>query len=163
MARRLIDEAAEHFSSNIGSYVNGASNELLENLPSGGILNCFKTFTRRFIYTDTEVQRIEIAGSRIVEGLLEHFGRLLEIPRSDFAHFVERKELRKNSGLDTEWRIFNQLSKRMIHVYEHSIQGGISDEEEWVCRARLIVDYISGLTDTYALQVYQNFTGVSRV
>ena len=161
VSRRLIDEATENFCSNIGSYVNGTSNELLENLPSGGILKCFKTFTRRFIYTDAEVQRIEIAGSRIVEGLLEHFGRLLEIPRSDFTYFVERKELRKNSRLDTEWRIFNQLSKRMISVYEHSTQNGISDEEEWVCRARLIVDYISGLTDTYALQTYQNFMGIS--
>jgi dGTPase len=161
VARRLIDEAAEHFSSNIESYVNGTANELSENLPSGKVLKCFKTFARRFIYTNGEVQRIEIAGSRIVEGLLDHFGRLLVIPRADFAYFVERKELRKNSGLDTEWRIFNHLSKRMLRVYEHTIQNGCSDEEEWICRARLVVDYISGLTDNYALQVYQNFMGIS--
>jgi dGTPase len=161
VARTLIDEAAKHFSSHIESYVNGTANELSEDLPSGKVLKCFKTFARRFIYTDAEVQRIEIAGSRVVEGLLDHFGRLLEIPRADFAYFVERKELRKNSGLDTEWRIFNHLSKRMLRVYEHSLQNGSTDEEEWICRARLVVDYISGLTDNYALQVYQNFMGIS--
>jgi hypothetical protein len=41
------------------------------------------------------------AQSRIVEGLLGHFGRLLEIPREDFIYFVERRELRKSSGYPT--------------------------------------------------------------
>jgi dGTPase len=91
---------------------------------------------------------------------LEHFGRLLDISRADFVHFIERKEVRKNSGLDTEWRIFNQLSKRMLHVYQTAVQGGVSDEREWICRARLIADYVSGLTDSYALEVYQNFMGI---
>jgi dGTPase len=113
-----------------------------------------------FIYTDPEVQHIEIAGSRIVEGLLDHYGRLLELPRSGFAYFVEKGELRKHSGLDTEWRIFNQLSKRMLRVYRLAAETA-NGEDEWLARARLIVDYISGLTDTYALHVYQNFMGIS--
>jgi dGTPase len=125
------------------------------------VLQCFKTFARRFIYTDHEAQRIEIAGSRIVEGLLDHFGLLLKITRSDFSHFVERREMRKYSGLDTEWRIFNQLSRRMLRVYQDAVAKAESDEAEWICRARLIVDYVSGLTDNYALQVYQNFMGIS--
>jgi dGTP triphosphohydrolase len=73
---------------------------------------------------------------------------------------VEQGELKKNSGLDIEWRIFNQLSGRMIRVYRNSAMG-VSDEEEWICRARLLVDYISGLTDNSALRFYQNFMGIS--
>lgn len=160
ITRRIIDEAALHFAANIESYLDGTAKEMSEDLPTGKVLKCFKTFARRFIYTDQEVQRIEIAGSRIVEGLLDHYGRLLEIPRSEFTHFVERGELRKHSGLDTEWRIFNQLSKRMTRVYKQSADNA-SNDEEWIMRARLIVDYISGLTDTHALHVYQNFMGIS--
>jgi hypothetical protein len=69
-------------------------------------------------------------------------------------------KLRKYSGLDTEWRIFNQLSRRMIRVYKQTVYNANSDEE-WIARARLIVDYVSGLTDTHALHVYQNFMGIS--
>lgn len=159
--RRLIDEAAIHFSDNLESYLSGEAKELSEDLPSGKILKCFKSFARRFIYTDPEVQRIEIAGSRIVEGLLDHYGRLLGLSRADFAYFVERGELKKHSGLDTEWRIFHQLSKRMLKAYQHAVKDAANNEEEWLLRARLIVDYISGLTDSYALQVYQNFMGIS--
>jgi dGTPase len=160
ITRQIIDEAAKHFAENIDSYLDGTAKEMSEDLPTGKILKCFKTFARRFIYTDHEVQRIEIAGSRIVEGLLDHYGRLLEIPRDDFAYFVDRGELRKHSGLDTEWRIFNQLSRRMIRVYKQSADQA-SRDEEWIMRARLIVDYISGLTDSHALHVYQNFMGIS--
>jgi hypothetical protein len=42
--------------------VNGTAGELSENLPSDKILKCFKTFARRFIDTNSAVQRIEIAG-----------------------------------------------------------------------------------------------------
>ena len=160
ITRQIIDEAAKHFAANIDGYLDGSANEMAEDLPTGKILKCLKTFARRFIYTDHEVQRIEIAGSRIVEGLLDYYGRLLELPRSDFLYFVERGELKKHSGLDTEWRIFNQLSPRMLRVYKHSADHANHDQE-WIMRARLIVDYISGLTDTHALQVYQNFMGIS--
>lgn len=160
VAQRLMEEAAEHFSKNLEIYIDGSAPELSDALPSGKILKCFKTFARRFIYTDQEVQRIEIAGSKIVEGLLEHYGRLLNLPREDFNYFIERGELRKNSGLDTEWRIFNQLSKRMLKVYRFAAKD-CSNEDEWIARARLLVDYISGLTDNHALRVYQNFMGIS--
>jgi dGTPase len=160
ITRRLIQEAASHFADNLDNYIAGTAKEIAEELPSGAVLKCLKTFARRFIYTDPEVQRIEIAGSRIVDGLLNHYGRLLKLPRGDFEYFIERGELRKGSGLDTEWRIFNQLSKRMLRVYTQSAIGADTDQE-WIHRARLIVDYISGLTDDYALEVYQNFMGVS--
>ena len=111
VSRQIIDEASDRFASNIEEYVGGTAKEMSKDLKSGSILDCFKLFARRHIYTNYEVQRIEIAGSRIVEGLLNHYGRLLEIAREDFAYFVERGELRKHSGLDTEWRIYNQLSK----------------------------------------------------
>ncbi len=160
IAQRIIKEASEHFSSQIDRYIAGNAKELSEQLPSGRILKCLKIFARRFIYTDQEAQRIEIAGSRVVEGLLDHFGRLLKLPRPDFEHFVKRDEMRKGSGWDIEWRIYKQLSRRMIRVYEAAARDQ-SNSEEWVARARLIVDYISGLTDNSALRFYQNLMGIS--
>jgi dGTPase len=160
VSRAIMSEATECFTNNLDSYLAGIAPELSDSIPTGKMLKCLKTFARRYIYTDREAQRIEIAGERIVDGLLEHFGRLLTIPRDDFEHFVLHNQLRSGSGLDTEWRIFSQLAKRMIRVYHQNSQA-CSDVGELDLRAGLIVDYIAGLTDNSALQVYQNFMGIA--
>lgn len=161
VARRAIDEAARHFVENLNDYLEGTAKELVEDIPAGKLLNCLKKFARKFIYTSPEAQRIEIAGSRIVSGLLEHFGMLLRISRPQFLHFIEHDEMPKKSNLDIEWRVFSQLSKRMRKVYESSVTDETNENDEWVERARLIVDYISGMTDDSALDIYQNFMGIS--
>jgi dGTPase len=161
VARRVVDEASRKFVDNLPSYISGEANELVDDVPGGKLLKCLKTFARRFIYTSPEAQRIEIAGSQIVTGLLNHFGMLLRIPRADFQHFIKTNEMRKDSHLDIEWRVFSQLSKRMRKVYDTRVTDHTSDLDEWVERARLIVDYISGLTDDSARDVYQNYMGIS--
>ena len=160
VARRLIEEASVQFAENLDLYLSGDAPEILDSIPSGKLLGCFKQFARNFIYTDREAQRIEIAGETIVKGLLDHFGRLLLVSRSDFEMFAKNGMLRKGSGLDAEWRIFNQLSNRMIDVYIHQSKKA-DDLGERICRARLVVDYISGLTDNSAKDVYQNVMGIS--
>jgi dGTPase len=160
-SRAVIEEATQYFVDHLDDYLSGEAGELSKDIRSGDLLECFKLFARRHIYTEQEVQRIEIAGSKIVEGLLEHYGRLLRLPRTDFMHFVDKDSVPKGGHLDTEWRIYKQLSPRMIKVYEASLSKSSSDAEEWLCRARLIIDYVSGLTDQYALETYQNFMGIS--
>jgi dGTPase len=159
VARLLIKEAVSEFADNLDHYIEGDAPELAEVLPSGPVLRSLKQFSRRFIYTNAEVQRIEIAGAKVVEGLLEHFGRLLKLDRADFVYFIEKGEVPKARGLDTEWRIFNQVSNRMLQVYKRQSRG-CSDTDERICRSRLIVDYISGMTDNSALETYRNFMGI---
>ncbi len=161
IAQRVIKEASAQFVDNLDAYGAGEANELSEDVPGGRLLKCLKTFARRFIYTSPEAQRIEIAGSRIVSGLLDHFGMLLRVPRAEFQHFVKEDAMRKDTHLDIEWRVFSQLSKRMRKVYNIRITADSSDHEEWVERARLLVDYISGMTDDSARDIYQNFMGIS--
>ncbi len=67
--------------------------------------------------------------------------------------------MRKDSGFDIEWRLFSQLSKRMVKSYKHNLRK--SEEVEWFSRCRLIVDYIAGMTDQSALRFYQNAMGIS--
>jgi dGTPase len=160
VAQRLIKEAATEFLKSFSLYLSGTAPEMAEALPSGRILKCFKMFTRRFIYTNREAQRIEIAGATVVDGLLKHFGRLLPLTRDEFTHFIEKGDVLKRRGFDTEWRIFNQLSPRMLRVYRRDVRGCFETEER-ICRARLIVDHISGMTDNSALEAYRNFMGIS--
>jgi dGTPase len=160
ITRAIVDEAACYFANNLEGFLSGTEGEISESIPLGRHLACLKKFARQFIYTEHEVQRIEIAGSKIVEGLLGHYGRLLRMQREDFRYFIRDHANPPDRHLDTEWRIFNQLSKRMIRVYEHQSRH-LDNREEWIYRARLVVDYISGLTDHFALETYQNFMGIN--
>lgn len=158
MSRKCISEAVDHFIPNLDSFIKGEAKELIDSIEMGQVLKCLKAFARRFIYTDAEALKIEIAGHRIVQGLLDHYGALLKVSRDDFAHFAEKGEMRKSSGLDMEWRVFSQLSKRMLKSYQHQLPEG---EGEWFDRSRLLVDYISGMTDQSAFRFYQNAMGIS--
>lgn len=158
MCRRCIESAVLYYVQNIESYIAGDGEELSKAIKESKLLECFKIFARKFIYTEPEVQRLEIAGNKVVWGLLEHFGALLKLPQEDFKYFYEKHENIKNKGFDMEWRIYNQLSKRMLEAYKHSLNK--SSEDEWVLRCRFIVDYISGMTDQTALQFYQNIMAI---
>ena len=83
--------------------------------------------------------------------------------RIDFESFVEGGENHKRGELDFEWRLFNRLSKRMLKAYKFSAKDlendDLGDKQELVARARLLVDFISGMTDESAKELHQILTG----
>lgn len=160
VSRKVIEEAAQHFVDNLSTFIAGTAPEIIDQIPSGKILKLLKVYARQHIYTSTEAQKIEIAGSTVVSGLLDHYGMLLSLPRNDFHHFSKEGTQIQDKNLDIEWRVFNQISKRMVKIYRND-SGSLNDENEWVARARLMVDYIAGMTDLTALKTYQNFMGIS--
>jgi len=159
VSRRCVAEAVTHFTSNFDQFISGEAPEIIDSIPMGKVLKCLKAFSRKYIYTAPEAHKIEIAGHKIVFGLLDHYGSLLSIKKDNFSHFIRESEMPKNSGLDIEWRVFNQLSKRMLKSYRHNNLRKKS-EDEWFSRCSLIVDYISGMTDQSALRFYQNAMGI---
>ena len=161
MSKKIIDEATNYYVNNIESFISGTEKELSDKIELGKYLECLKTFARKFIYTDSEAQRIEIAGNTIVYELLKHFSMLLKMKRTDFEYFSKKNENKKGAGFDVHWRVYNQLSHRMVKAYNYSISTTTKNTEEWLLRAHLITDYISGLTDASAKDVYQNFKGIS--
>jgi dGTPase len=161
ISRKIIDEASTFFADNVNRFLEGTIGEIIEVLSIGRTFDALKIFARKLIYTSAEAQSIEVAGYAVVNGLLEHYGRLLRMKRDDFNYFIRKDEMKKKSGLDLEWRIFKQLSPRMLFCYKNSVNDNSSDDTEWINRAHLIVDYISGMTDRSALEIYQNFMGIN--
>ncbi len=159
LTRLIIDEAKECFIRDIDGFLSGEAKEISDSIASGGYLECLKKFVRRHVYTSLEVQRIELSGFHIVTALLDQFGKLLLLDRSDFRAFVENNENPKDRGLDFEWRLFSRISKRMLEAYKYSTEEGVDDKKEWLARARLIVDFIAGMTDESAKELHQILTG----
>lgn len=160
-SRQCVSEAASHVAHNLDAFLNGEAEELMDIIDTARIFRCLKTFAKRYIYTSPEAQKIEIAGFRIVHGLLSHFGQLLHLSENEFVHFVKHNTMPDNSDRELEWRVYNQLSPRMIQAYRTNLRKPEGKEKEWFERCRLIVDYVSGLTDQSALRMYQNVEGIS--
>jgi dGTPase len=162
LTKNIIEISSKRYTDNIDSFISGMANGLSKDDEIKATLNCMKEFAQKYIYTSSEARDIEIAGSSVMNGLMDCFSILLKIKRSDFSYYIENDKFKQKSGLDLEWRIYKLLSPRMIKVYKWKTSG-MDDSHEWFERYRLIVDYLSGLTDNSALSLYQIFRGISLV
>lgn len=169
----IMDEVVEKFVNNIEKFINGKHGEIISGEDTDGekILKTIKVFSERVIYRSPEAENIEVAGYSIITGLLEHFGRLLNLTYNEFIDLSNAHGNIINKNLDLEWRIFNMLSKRCVNSYKAQIDEwrflfGKSEELkfneiEWWLRVHLLIDHVSGMTDDYALKTYQVCKGIN--
>lgn len=98
-------------------------------------------------------------------GLLEIYRPILELPRRAFANLENLDEEDKHF---IEYRLNRRLSQKHKAAYSRAIdklsQGNHSPEEqndlEWYFRMRLILDYVSGMTDHFVLTEYQSLSAI---
>jgi len=110
------------------------------------------------IYTHAQVQELEIKGYSIIQGLFDIYEPLLKLTTYEFELLLEGKKVNclicKN--------LLSRLSKKHLVAYKKSVSELKDNDDEdileWYYRARLVIDYISGMTDDYSLHEYQALT-----
>lgn len=116
----------------------------------------------KHIYNNKEKQALELKGHAILHGLLHCYKPLLELSSEDF----ENLALKKQIDCFVSARLINRLSAKHIVAYSKSVQELSRDDLEkfnlleWYYRARLIIDYISGMTDDFALDEFRKLTAI---
>ena len=111
----------------------------------------------KYIYQNMEVQTLELQAYTIINSLFEIYKPLLELDKVDFS------KLLKDEKIDCfiSRRLIKRISKKQIVAYKNDIKKLNTDniEEynilEFYYRVRLIIDYISGMTDDFALEEYK--------
>jgi dGTPase len=173
--RELIKHAVDRYTENHDKILNGEIEELIcKNSDEGKALKSITNVTRKYLFRSREAEDIELAGHKIIYGILDAYKPLFTLDSNRFYSLVESiKDVNKQQkGLDMEWRLFNRLPGRYVDAYTYDYkakwdecQGTGKMEEfyqyEWFYRAHLIVDYISGMTDNYALETYRLLYGIS--
>jgi dGTPase len=110
------------------------------------------------IYSNSQVQELELKGYSIIQGLLNIYQPLLKLTTYEFEILLKGQKVKclicKN--------LLSRLSTKHLVAYKKSV-AGLKDNDnedilEWYYRARLIIDYISGMTDDYSLHEYQALT-----
>lgn len=154
---KAADEAAGRFVDSIDLVLEGGEINLISDASEAGdILKRVKKLARERIYTDEAAESVELAGRSVIKGLLNHFGELLKLPEEKFASIVNNdiKSIKDNK-LDFQARLFRRLPRGYCEKYNNSARGC-----EMERRAHLIVDFISGMTDDFALETYQILEGI---
>ncbi len=163
----LVKYASKIFIKNHKMIFNGTYNKaLLENNHSkyDVALDVLKKVARKYVFNHPDVEILELKGNTAIKGLMNHYKALLKLSINDFNLIFNNEKNDK----DIESRLFRRLSKKHIYAYISVLKKlklkEVSDFEysmyEWYYRTRLIVDFISGMTDEYALKEYQILSAI---
>lgn len=154
---RAVNEASNNFVKHFEKILLGEDVDLIEDDSEIGILlKKVSKFARSRIYSHRDAEQVELAGRSVIKGLLNHFGELLKLDEEKFIKLVENDlKFIKENNLDFQIRLFRRLPKGYIEKYQQ--RSTLSEIER---RAHLIVDFIAGMTDDFALETYQVLEGI---
>jgi dGTPase len=161
ISKYVISKAAEAYLNKEEEIFNGTCTGLIDpKSEAGKLLDAIKKIARNKLYRSSEAENIEISGYAVIRGLLNCYSRLISLPRTKFDLLMAGKGARQH--LDYEWRLLNRISQRLKTAYKQQLdEFDNSDETEWWLRIHMIVDYISGMTDDFALKIFQMLEGIS--
>lgn len=155
----LIDRVANSFASRLsGGTLLGGKPLVDELVEVDDALERLKKFAKTYIYKSSAVHDKELTGAVIISGLLDAFRPLLLCVPADFLGII--RGLKAHNAHSTCPALCSLLPDKGKAMYLQSLASGtskraLSDVEEWMLRAHLVVDYISGMTDHYALSIYR--------
>ena len=141
----LVELAVDNFIKNYDSICNGKYNLELINDDENNVAKTLLNICIEEIFPQKEIQFLELTGDSVISGLLDYY--------IDFL-FHENEDYRKRAkGL---------ISSSIIRasLLENNL-GNDSDFDDLdnYYKLRVIVDFISGMTDQYAISHYQKLSG----
>ena len=142
----MIEAIFKLFFKNYKTILNGDyKHELIKKCEASQIRLAYKELSE-FVYCDRQIMETEMAGWKVIKGLLNEF---INASKSD--------NFREGSN-SQEGRLYLLISSSYRYLYEtYSAQYEGNDEYK---KFQLIVDFISGMTDSYSLDLYQKLTGI---
>ncbi|MEG0008869.1 MAG: dGTPase [Aeromonas sp.] len=164
LTRDLVTLAAETYVSEHAAILSGAYPQALLHgqAPAARVLDVLKQVAREQVFMRPEVEALELEGYAALRGVLSTYACLLALPAIQFERLLAGKG---GSELFFARRLFHRLSARHLKAYRLAVSTVdprfvSAAEQEWYYRVRLLLDYVSGMTDTYALEEFRLLSGI---
>ena len=142
--RIMIEEIINSFLENYDDIMNGElEEEIIDISKASDIRKAYKMLQFK-VFDDSNIVKKEIAGWEAIYGLLKIFTKASESPNF------------KPNGNTYESRLYKMISSSHRIVFEE-IEKYENIEYK---RLQLIVDYVTGMTDSYAINLYQELKGI---
>ena len=171
--RYLVEKAVERYIDSFEEILAGDYNNELILDDGNNVAKFLKKFCIRHIYSRKEIQSIELTGWSVINGLLEIYTKLLLGDKVYMRHgeaMISLSVLRANkmdymvhNGI-IEWNPTSKLytDKRdgtAIHDIDALCDSFPIEQLPNYYRLRIIVDFISSMTDKFAVKHYQKLSG----
>ncbi|MBD9417086.1 dGTPase [Pseudomonas sp. PDM16] len=145
----LVQHAAAQFVEHIDAVYAGTLDRALleDDSPACAVVQTFKTVGARHVYCHPEVETLHLRGLRILQGLLDGYGALLGLSGEAFSAVLDGKG---RAGLRM---LARRLPTHLLAAYQVAVDGREGKDAalwEFYYRARLLLDFVSGLTDQLA-------------
>lgn len=143
-----VDELVEVFLKNEPQMLTGSfDEELIKLIPSYPSFKRINRLVKRWVYKHSPVLKIEAAGYSVIYGLLEAFTEAV----LDHSRFKKKDR-----------KVLSNQSDRLFKLIPNQFIGPKGKPSTSAYELLLgIIDYISGMTDSYALNLYKNISGIS--
>ncbi len=140
----IIEQVHECFMTLEETILNGdLKTELLDMIPAAEAMRALKACGEKTIYVSQPVVEVEVAGFEVLGGLLEAFITAV----NDIALHGCRASSR---------------SQMLIHLIpEQFIGANRQPNTDLYHRVLAITDFVSGMTDSYAVSLFKKITGIS--
>lgn len=141
---RMIEGAIDNFMKNYEDIMNGNYEfEIIEKSNGADIRNSFKQL-QSIVFDNKNIMQTELAGWEVIYGLLDIFIKATE------------SENFQSHGNNKESRLYKNISSSYRYIYENFN----SYENPTYNKIQLVVDFICGMTDSYALNLYRKLKGI---
>lgn len=154
----FVSEAIKNYKEHLKEIEEGTYNKELIEEDSKGIEKVLKDFTSKFIFCRKEVQLAELTGKAVIPGLFDILFQIMDHKDKQFRNRITSSI--SNSAL----KVMKHLHDYPTADYHRFIRWELSeiDYSKYNCeeKYRLLLDFISGMTDWYALDLYQKLKGV---
>lgn len=128
------------------------------------LLDVVENFSRQHLYCSSVVRERELVGYQVICGILDKFGIILDLTSEEAESLLISGEKPRSLGSALAPTLRSFLPRKHLKVYEHALNefraiAGLSKAQfnllEWMARAHLIVDFLSGMTDDFAIVTYR--------
>lgn len=144
--------AAYSFSKdkNYQEIMNGTYNkELNVETFHGPSMKILKKVMKKYVYIDLEIMKLELSAQRIISALLDDFIYAVLYFDQTAAGYKQTQKDKKLCGLIPE------------NLREDNFHAKTDDEAcNLYLRFLMVTDFISGMTDSYAKNLYQELNGI---
>lgn len=153
----LVDLAIKRFKEHLEEIDKGKySEELIED--NDNLAKYLGSFAKAYIYPNPQIEQIELTGHSVLTGLFE---KLLYYAFNQDKNIRNRlKSIISKTSLRIALHTNDNAPTQYIYYDRQRLNEFDFEELDEYGRLRLIVDFISGMTDKFAVLLYQKLSGL---
>ena len=158
LIEELVNDTCNKFFQNLDAICKGNYTEELLSKENNSIIDVLRQFNRKMVYDQREIHTLELTGETVIKGLLTHFvDTFIKFDKLDenkwSKKYIQAYEFKAD-------KLFNLISRSFKEIVKIEIgKDNLKDMNDYT-RLQLVVDFISGMTDNFALNLFQKLQGI---